>query len=149
MPENIITGWFLKKFNMMKIFFGGVILIIFLVSPIIIVPNSISTSGTILSHCNFIQEAKVDAVEIENPLGSTTFHGFIEKIIDFIFNVALAIAPIMIIVSGFYFVTAEGEPAKIETAKQIILWTLVGLLIIFLAKGLIKFLAQIFGINTP
>lgn len=85
-----------------------------------------------------------EGVEIDNPLKSDTFQEFIYKLIDFIFWLAIAIAPIMIIVAGFYFVTALGDPEKINTAKKIVIWTLIGLLIIFCAKGLIKLFEDIF-----
>lgn len=86
----------------------------------------------------------VKGVQIDNPLTSDTFQEFIYKLIDFIFWLAIAIAPIMIIVAGFYFITAMGDPEKVKIAKQIILWTLIGLLIIFCAKGLIKLFEDIF-----
>jgi len=50
----------------------------------------------------------------------------------------------MIIVAGFYFITATGDPAKIDTAKKIILWTLIGLLVVISAKGLIALFKEIF-----
>ena len=88
-------------------------------------------------------------VEIKNPLKWDSFTGLLNAIIDFLFNISLGVAPIMIIVAGFYFITAEGDPEKVKTAKQIILWTLVGLLVIIGAKGLIALFGQIFGVQTP
>lgn len=86
----------------------------------------------------------VEGVTIENPLAYESFTDLLYAIIDFLFYLALAIAPIMIIVAGFYFVTAMGEPAKISTAKNIILWTLIGLLVAISAKGLIALFEEIF-----
>ncbi len=86
-------------------------------------------------------------VRIENPLEADTFWEFIDKIIDAIFNLSLVIAPIIIIVAGFHFITAMGQPEKINTAKKIILWTLIGLLIVISAKGLVRFFREIFDIG--
>ena len=61
----------------------------------------------------------------------------IDNIINVIFTLGLAIAPIMIIIAGYYFITAMGQPEKINTAKKIILWTLIGLLVLFSARGFI------------
>ncbi len=36
---------------------------------------------------------------------------------------------IMIIVSGFLFVTAQGDPSKISTAKKSLLWAIVGIIV--------------------
>lgn len=88
-------------------------------------------------------------ITIPNPLKAATFPELLDYIIDFIFILALGIAPIMIIVAGFYFITAAGDPAKIQTAKQIILYTLIGLLIVFSAKGLIELFAKVFQTTPP
>jgi len=55
----------------------------------------------------------------------------------------------MIIVAGYYFVTAAGDPEKIQTAKRIILWTLIGLLVLFCATGLIELLKTVIGLRNP
>ena len=91
----------------------------------------------------------VEAVTIDNPLAADSFWELIDALIDFIFYLAIAIAPIMFIIAGFYFITAAGEPEKIQTAKKMILWTLIGLLIVFCAKGIIVLLGEIFGIPIP
>jgi len=89
------------------------------------------------------------AVTIENPLGYNDFWQLIDKLINFVFYLSIGITPIMIIVAGFYFITADGEPEKINTAKKIILWALIGFLIVLSAKGLISLFGEIFGFPTP
>lgn len=86
---------------------------------------------------------------IQNPLCANTLWELLDAIINFIFYLAMPIAVIMIIIAGFYFVTAAGDPVKITTAKHIILYTLIGLLIILCATGLIKLFGEIFGVKTP
>lgn len=86
-------------------------------------------------------------IKIENPLEAETFEELIDSIINFIFSIAIVIAPIMIIVSGFYFVTAAGDPEKIKTAKRIILYTMIGLIIVILAKGLISMLGEVLEVK--
>ena len=109
------------RLNLLKIFFFS------LVIAVLIVPDV----------------SAVD-VTIPNPLQANTFKELIEDISNFLFNIALALAPIMIIIGAFYFVTSAGDPAKITTGKQVILYTLIGLLIIFLSKGLIALLQKLF-----
>ena len=91
----------------------------------------------------FIPLVATAAVRIENPITSDTFSELIGRIIDFLFALGMVAAPIMLIVAGFYFVTAQGRPEKIETGKKIILWTLIGLGIIIGAKGLIEFFHRV------
>lgn len=85
----------------------------------------------------------VSAVTVDNPIEADTFTELIGRIIDFLFALGMVTAPIMLIISGFYFITAQGRPEKIETAKRIILWTLIGLGIIIGAKGLIEFFHKV------
>ncbi|MBZ9578310.1 hypothetical protein KJA14_00435 [Patescibacteria group bacterium] len=94
---------------------------------------------------SFLIPFLAEGIVIPNPLDATTFEELIEKLIDLIFWVAVAITPLMIIVAGFYFVTAAGDPEKIRKAKNIILWTIVGLAIVLLAKGIISMIRQIIG----
>jgi len=91
--------------------------------------------------------AQGQIVEIENPLEADTFWDLIDKLIDFIFYLAIPIAAIMFIIAGFYFVIAAGDPNKITFAKQMIFWTTVGLFIVFLAKAFIVLFTEIFGIQ--
>ena len=89
------------------------------------------------------------ALELINPIGSSTFEELIQKIVNFLaFRLAPPIAVIMIIVAGYYFVTSMGEPTKIQTAKQIILWVCIGLLVLFCASGIIKLLKDILGVRA-
>lgn len=89
------------------------------------------------------------AIEIENPIQAQDFTELLNRIIDIIFYLSLAIAPLMLIVAGFYFVTAEGEPKKIDTAKNIIKWVLIGLLVIFCSKGIIDLIDKSIFEGTP
>lgn len=86
-------------------------------------------------------------IKIENPLKYETFDKLVEAIINFIFNIALVLAPLMIIIGAFYFITAGGIPEKIKTGKTIITYTLIGLVIVLLAKGIIVVLRQAIGVR--
>lgn len=89
-------------------------------------------------------------IEIRNPLKAENFLELLDAIIDFIaYYLAPPIAVIMIIVAGFHFVTAIGDPEKINTAKRIILWVLIGLLVILSAEALIEFFKQVFWEQPP
>jgi hypothetical protein len=85
-----------------------------------------------------------DEIRINNPLSFNTFGEFLDAIINFLFNISLFLAPLMIIVGAFHFVTSEGNTEQIDTAKKIIRYTLIGFLIILLAKGLIYYFLKAF-----
>lgn len=83
-------------------------------------------------------------VTIPNPLQAATFAELINLIIKFIFNLALWISVIMFLIAGFVYITANGEPAKIKQAKDIIVYTAVGLIVVISAKGLVALFDSIF-----
>lgn len=81
---------------------------------------------------------------IEPPEGCQNIECLILSFIDFIFNIALVIVPIFLIIAGFFFVMAMGDPEKIQRAKNIITWALVGLVIIIMGKGIVAVFKEIF-----
>jgi len=83
------------------------------------------------------------SVTIEDPLGGKTFEQLLTAITNFIFWVGMALAPVMFFISGFMFVTSGGNPGRVTTAKQIALYTIIGLVIILLASGLVAVLKSI------
>jgi hypothetical protein len=87
-------------------------------------------------------------VVIRNPLQAQNFQQLIEAIINIIYTIGIYLAIIMILIAGFYYITAQGEPAKIQTAKQIIIYTIIGLLIIISAKGIVTVFREVF-LNQP
>lgn len=88
-----------------------------------------------------------ETINVSNPLGSQNLQDIIDKIINFIFVIALVLAPLMIVIAGFFYMTAAGNPVKITKAKTIITWTIVGLAIILFSKGLIAIINQILGVK--
>ena len=103
---------------------------------------------SLIAILSFVSLAGAEPISIPNPLVHGSFESLLEAIIDYLaFGLAPYVAAIMLIVAGFYFVTAAGDPEKIQKAKKIILWTLIGLLVLFCAKGLVMLLEQVIGIK--
>jgi len=102
----------------------------------------------ILIFLGLVLPMSVLAVTIENPLKAKTFGGLINNLITFIFWIALALFPLMIVIAGIYFVTAAGNPEQIEKAKSIILYTLIGFIVILVAKGFIELLKQVLEVKV-
>jgi hypothetical protein len=75
--------------------------------------------------------------QLKNPLGSsTTLDGFLAKILDAIVLLLSPVVVIMLLYSGFLFVTAQGKAEEITKAKQALIYTLIGAAIVLGAKGL-------------
>lgn len=90
--------------------------------------------------------AFAETIEIKNPLGEKDFKDLINTILKIIFNVALAIVPLMVVIGGFMFVSAGGKPEQVAKARNLLLWTAVGFVVILSARGLTKILLDLLKI---
>lgn len=86
-------------------------------------------------------------VEIKNPLEAESFEDLINSLVNFIFGVSLAIVPLMVIIAGFYWLTAAGDPKKVKTALDIIKWTVIGFAIILFARGIIAIIRHVLEVE--
>ena len=83
---------------------------------------------------------------IPNPLEADTIEEVLDSVVNFIFALGIIVSPLMILVAAFYLITAGGDPKRVETARQIILYTSIGLAVIFFAKGLVSVIKHILGV---
>jgi len=75
-------------------------------------------------------EGKVANAKIDNPIASTTIEALIASILKIIIAVGTPIAILFLIFSGFKFVMARGKPDGIKDAREMFIWTLVGIAIL-------------------
>lgn len=64
-------------------------------------------------------------------------------IADWMFVILLVLAGMFVIWAAFDFVISKGDPEKITSARNKITWALVGVIIAFLAQGLVRMITQI------
>ncbi|MFH0987631.1 MAG: pilin [Patescibacteria group bacterium] len=75
------------------------------------------------------------AINVASPhWGMVCLMNTINTITDVVFWFALALSVIMGVLTGFFFITAAGEPSKIERAKGMLIWLVVGIAIAVSAK---------------
>ena len=58
-------------------------------------------------------------------------------------------APIMFVVGGFQFMAAAGDPQKLTKAKNIMIYTAIGLAVVLAAKALVSLLKDLLGVEEP
>jgi heme A synthase len=76
-------------------------------------------------------------VTLTNPLGSgATLNSFVNDILKFVVRIGAIIVIFMLVYVGFLFVVARGESSKITTARNALLWTIVGALILLGAQAI-------------
>ena len=87
------------------------------------------------------------AVEIPNPLNTTSFTELLNRILDFLIEIGMPISAAAIAYAGFLFLTSEGEEDKIKRAKKTLFWTLIGVFIVLASKGFVSVIKDILGVK--
>lgn len=64
------------------------------------------------------------------------------NVLNFVLSFLALIAVITIIVAGFLLILGFGSDASIQRAKKIIIYTIVGLIVIFFARIIVEFIVQ-------
>lgn len=67
-----------------------------------------------------------EPIKIKNPIGVDSIQDLITKILDIMVQIGTPIAVLFIIYSGFLFVVARGNPEKINHAKEVFLYAIIG-----------------------
>lgn len=76
-------------------------------------------------------------VELVNPLGTKDVKTFLMDILGIVTDtIGPVIVILMLVYVGFLFVTAQGNPTEISAAREMLLWTVVGALILLGAKAI-------------
>ncbi len=73
----------------------------------------------------------------------TEIKDLVDKISNEILYLALIIAPLFILLGGFYMITSTGDPKRSTQGKSIITWALIGLAVILTAKAFISVITSV------
>ena len=85
-------------------------------------------SGTLLLQFNLV---KATNTMIDNPLGdTTTLSQLIDEILNVIITIATPLAILAVIYAGFLFVKAQGDTTKLQEARTMLIWTVVGIMVL-------------------
>ena len=82
---------------------------------------------------------------LTNPLNAETLQEALNSFLNFLFFLAIALGPIMIIYAAYLILTSGGDAAKINRGRQIILWTLIAVALVLFAKGFPALIKGAFG----
>ena len=89
--------------------------------------NTLQVNSTVSSTCNLASNSNGNLNHI------------IKEAINVFSVIVGVVAVIMIIVGGFRYITSGGQAEKITSAKNTILYAIVGLIIVALAQIIVKF----------
>lgn len=72
-----------------------------------------------------------------NPLSSgTSLQSLLQAILAFVVKIGTVVVVLMLVYVGYLFATAQGEPAEISKAKDALMWTIIGALILLGAQAI-------------
>ena len=81
-----------------------------------------------------------DAYAGESPgkvIPDTDVIATIGNIADWLFYILIGVSVLFIVIAGLEYTTAQGDPEKIKSAGQKVLYSLIGIIVASLAKGLV------------
>lgn len=73
--------------------------------------------------------------------------GMITKIINVLLFLIAAVSVVMLIIGGFRYIVSQGDSTKVTSAKNTILYAIIGLIIAILAYAIVNFVMGQLGIN--
>lgn len=77
---------------------------------------------------------------LQNPIGIDSFSGLLDAIATWLFDIGIVLAPLMFVIGGIMLATAYGNATKVQNAKNLMLYTAIGIIVIILAKSLVEVL---------
>lgn len=80
-----------------------------------------------------------------NPIDFDDFPAVTTAIAQFILDIALPAAIIMILYAGILYMISGGNEQKVKTAHQALLWGLIGLAVVLIGKGLVLVVCDVLG----
>ncbi len=98
------------------------------------VQNSICAGGEL----SLVEGDKTKCSETTQG-SATSVENLIGDIVNILSIIVGVVAVIMIIYGGFRYVTSSGDSANISTAKNIIIYAIIGLIVAALAQIIVKF----------
>ncbi|MEK7588266.1 MAG: TrbC/VirB2 family protein [Patescibacteria group bacterium] len=118
---------------MKKKFFSLILLVTFVLSipAVLFAQGGGSTAG--------------DPEKIVNPLGpngADNLNDFIKKILEGIIKIGIPIIALAIVYCGFLFIQARGNSKELETAKQALIYTIIGAAILLGAWALSQLISD-------
>jgi len=85
-------------------------------------------------------QAPATRVELPNPLRETDVAVIIGRIVRMLTGGAGMIAFLMFIYGGFQWLTAAGNPEKIKKGRDILVWSILGLVVMFSAYIITRYI---------
>ena len=126
--------------NKFKHYILGVVMLALSMVPITIPP--MASAATISdSVCGAAQDLTVDSTKTcaDTKGSEKNFQNLLATIVNVLSLVVGALAVVMIIFAGFRYITSGGNQEGVKSAKQALIYAIIGIIIVALAQIIVKF----------
>lgn len=83
--------------------------------------------------------------QVQSP--QAYFNNVIQTVFTIFFVVGVIFFVWHFVFAGYHFIASEGDPKRIETAKNEITYALIGLMVVFSVYAVLKFVGYILGVT--
>ncbi len=68
-------------------------------------------------------------------------------LVNWMFYILMIVAALFLVFAGFTYLTASGDPDKVKSAHQSVMWALVGVAVAVMSRGLVALVEKILGVG--
>lgn len=122
---------------MKKIKLAIMVLAVMVMGVAVLVPDQVSAI------VNPVQEIQKGANDV-GASGEASLGERIQSVVNILLYILGAIAVIMIVIGGIRYATSNGDSGSIKSAKDTILYAVIGLVVAILAYAIVNFILQSF-----
>jgi len=126
----------MKKIQILFAAFILVFIAAFALAPV----SSVAAEGALDVAC----EGNTDSALCDNDTKNQSADSLVKTIINTLLYVVGALSVIMIIVGGIMYVISQGDSGNITKAKNTILYSVIGLIVSFLAYAIVNWVLKLF-----
>ncbi len=102
-------------------------------SPALVSADAVSKTDV----CNGLSQ--LNGSETCSTAGNSTFNYIVTIVVDILSCLVVILAVVMLIISGFRYVTSRGDSGNISSAKNTLIYAIVGVISVALAQLIVHF----------
>lgn len=95
-------------------------------------------------YCNMGSNSAINTsgTSIPNPLGTTNINLFVSRIISYVLGLIGTVSLLLFIYGGLIWMTSAGSSDKVKKGRDILVWAVIGMAVVFTSYILVKFIIQ-------
>lgn len=94
-----------------------------------------------------ILRASAAVAEIENPINAKEFKDVVSRFADYALTILGPLSIIVVLAAGAMYMTAGGNPERLKRANKTLLWAVIGIAIVLLAKSAELIMRDLLGVE--